>query len=83
MSITHLLLVDRHISAACDDPVDQSVFPSFLCRHEVVPFGICLNPFNRLSGGISQNPVQFVFYPQNLLGPDLDIGGLPAEAPNG
>jgi hypothetical protein len=60
--------------------IDQAVFLRLLGAHIPVPLGLELNLLDRLTGMLGQDTVDRLFGPEDLLGLDLDIGGLSGHA---
>src|SRR2546427_11046510 len=66
-----------------DHLVDQAVFLRFSSTHEVVAVGVLLDAVVRLAGMLLHDFVQLRLQPQDLLGEQLDVARLAAEAPGG
>src|SRR3989475_6922128 len=64
-----------------DHFVDQTVFLGFARAHEVVAIGVFLDPIERLPGVLLHDFVQLRLQAQDLLGVQLDVARLAAEAP--
>jgi hypothetical protein len=62
-----------------DDVIDNPVFLPLVRRHDVVPFGIFLNPLERLARVVDQDLVQALAHAQDFPGVDVDVGGLPRQ----
>src|SRR5688572_16218183 len=59
-----------------DDVIDNPVFLPLVRRHDVVPFGILLDPLERLPGVVHQDLVQPLAHAQDFPGMDVDVGRL-------
>src|SRR3954467_11110762 len=64
-----------------DDLVDQAVLLCLTCAHEVVAVGVLLDAVERLPGVLLHDFIELCLEPQDLLGVELDVACLPAEAP--
>src|SRR5215212_3251524 len=62
-----------------DHPIDKSVFLRLVGAHEVVPLRISGHLFQFLAGVMGQDLVQALPDVDDLLGVNLDVGGLPLE----
>ena len=56
--------------------VDQAVFLSLLRGHEIIPLGVLLDDLQRLAGHLAEQTVHPVLDADDVVGVDLDIGGL-------
>src|SRR4029079_7908503 len=74
------LLAARSAQLLDQDVVDQAVLLGLDRAHEVVALGIRLDALDRLAGVLHQQLVQLVARPEDLLGVDVDVRGLPREA---
>ena len=56
--------------------VDQAIFLSLLRGHEIIPLGVLLDDLQRLAGHLAEQTVHPVLDADDVVGVDLDIGGL-------
>src|SRR6185312_8585669 len=63
-----------------DHLVHDAVGPGLLCAHEVVAVAVLLDPLQGLPGVLGDDLVEPALHPEDLLGLDLDVGGLTLRA---
>ena len=62
--------------AGRDHLVDDAILPGLLGRHHEVAVGVLVDPLDRLAGVAGDDLLQEVAHAQDLLGRQLDVGGL-------
>src|ERR687897_1844715 len=66
-----------------DDVVDDAVVPGLLGAHHVVAVGVLVDPLFTLPSVARQDLVEELSHAQDLLGGQLDVGGLATRLPPG
>src|SRR3954453_5647089 len=64
-----------------DDLIDDAVVPRLGRFHYEVTVGVLVDLLDGLTGVVGQDLVEEIAHAQDLLGLDLDVGGLPGAAP--
>jgi len=63
-----------------DDPRPRFYSPGLLRGHEKVPVGVLLDLLHALARVVHEDAVELLAHPQDLLGLDVDVGGLALHA---
>src|SRR4029079_12563816 len=69
----------ERLGTLADDIIDNTVFLPLVRRHDVVPLSVVLDTLGRLSRVLHEDLVDPLAHPQDLLGRQVDIGGLAAQ----